>query len=304
MILFKVNLKKYVKIVVYFFAIFSLQSQNLLNVYSNAPNDLEDFETTGRKGKVPKIVGGALTSMLVERTICAPLDTIIVRQQYSTGKTFRYICKKIFKEEGWVGFYRGYRTQVVSSVPISMVFGLNSLFYQHLGLEPLPKGIIGGAVAAASFAVVYNPFDMYRTWLITHKEVYKPTRYSEYYRGIGGQFMRAFLYSFVGISGTRYLSQRDDIFPAQWGVPSKLISASLITGSLAQILMSPVDLVKTRVMADKDNRGAFFHFQKAAKEGSLCQGTLTRLLRHGPATGIIMAIMYGVTQENTLANPK
>lgn len=304
MCLFKVNLKKYVKIALYFCAFFHLQNQNLLSTYSNSPNELEDFETTGRKGKAPKIVGGALTSMLIERTICAPLDTIIVRQQYSTGESFRYICKKIFKEEGWGGFYRGYRTQVVSSVPISMVFGLNSLFYQHLGLEPLSKEIIGGGVAAASFAVVYNPFDMYRTWLITHKDAYKPTRYSQYYRGIEGQFTRAFLYSFVGISGTRYLSQRDDIFPAQWGVPAKLILASLITGSLAQILMSPVDLVKTRVMADKDNRGAFFHFQKAAKEGSLWQGTLTRLFRHGPATGIIMAIMYGITQENTLVKPE
>lgn len=244
------------------------------------------------------IAAGA--GMVVDRTLFYPVDFTVTQKQFRK-RPVTDIVRQVVREDGVTGLFRGLRIQLFSAVPISGVFALNDIVYKGQRGKPFEKELFAGLASALMFSVVYNPFDIRRTWQVTHKTNYIPNGLYSNFRGYSLQFGRSFIYS-LGISGTRYLSQNTDFFTDSSPQMSQYFFAGIIPGCLAQVCMSPVDLIKTRVMADVYRRGALFHLKNVMRERAICDGMLLRVLRHGPATGLIMGVMKWV--ESTLKSNK
>ncbi len=237
-----------------------------------------------------KIAIGAGAGMAVDRTLFYPVDFTVTQKQFQRRSADSIIRNAVAKE-GLLGLFRGYKVQLLSAVPISGVFALNDIMYQRTSGSSLHKEAFAGVTSALLFSIVYNPFDIRRTWQVTHRTDYRPSGWMGNFRGITLQFGRSFIYS-LGISGTRALSQ--GYMPDNASPTVKYIMGGFLPGCFAQVFMSPVDLIKTRVMADPKERGILFHLRNVIKEKAICDGMLLRVVRHGPATGLIMGVMKWV----------
>lgn len=109
-------------------------------------------------------------SAAVSVTICYPLDVVKTRLTTQTKtKYYTGICdclSKIWRDEGFTGYYRGLAVSGASVVPmVAMNFTLYEHFFQMyagLGLPNLLQTLGAGATSGALSSTIFFPIDLLR----------------------------------------------------------------------------------------------------------------------------------------------
>jgi len=251
-----------------------------------------------------------------------PLDVVKTRFQLQTAADTRYTSvlstfKDIIRTEGVSKLYRGIAAPILAEAPKrAMKFSMNEQ-YKRLLVGSAPAGgsreawghLAAGTCAGMTEAVVNCPFELVKvrmqarsnlglyanSWDAARKIV-AIEGYSTLYRGFGSMLWRNGIWNgaYFGI-----ILQVKRVLPAAHTHRAKLATnfvAGTVAGTLATILNTPFDVVKSRVQNTLPGQTRAYHYTLPAlatiarQEGwaALYKGFVPKVLRLAPGGGIML----------------
>ncbi|OQR83912.1 hypothetical protein ACHHYP_14144 [Achlya hypogyna] len=273
--------------------------------------------------KTMKTIGG-MAGGFVEACALQPLDTVKTRLQLSGTKDGAIkIGRTIVAEEGVAALYKGLSPFIAHLViKYALRFSTNE-FYRGLLADKDGKvskvgGFVAGAGAGITEAVmIVTPFEVVKTRLQQQKgltnlkykgpvhaaqTIFKEEGAAALWKGCVPTMTRQ------GLNQCFLFGSYDMLKSAMWGLSrdDKISShQALVTGMVAGMLgpcfNTPVDVAKTRLMAQANKIGeaarynGMIHCMKTVyKEegaGALYRGLIPRMARVAPGQGITFAVM-------------
>ena len=225
-----------------------------------------------------------------------PIDITKTRVQSSTlaKPNPLEIISTIYKTNGIRGFYAGGIAQILFVGPEKAVkFTVNDLV-----LTCTDNKIFSGMCAGLSQVIITNPMEILKIQSQTNTNTSKPFTISNAYTQIGG-FKG--LYKGVGICASRDIPFSGIYFPL-YGYIKELAGssylASLVSGSTAAFLCTPMDIIKTRVQYKLNMSWHIVLKELVVKEGycALFKGGIWRALKSGPQFMITQSV-YNLLQK-------
>lgn len=257
---------------------------------------------------------GASVAAVIDRLVLHPLDTVISWQQASLKNiSMMRAAKQIVSHYGMIGLYRGLSMPLfLGAVPIHLsTYGAyratDNLLKDHMDSHTMRR-LTASIVTSLFCAVVITPFDNKRTV----ETVSKTGQYVPFmgrdmrnmYRGFVPMFTKALVHMPVALFGTDLIKP---LLPMNES--SSYFLSGIISGALAQVLTTPVDTIKTRVMTDEKGSDRLMHHIKVSiSSRNLWSSVPTRAVRLGANTGLVFASMHGVKrlydQESEAFKPR
>lgn len=269
------------------------------------------------------IAGGFAGAL--SRTATAPLDRLKVLLQVQTdsmrGKPRIIPCiLQIYKEGGFLGFFRGNGLNVLKVAPESAIKfyayemikdfmvkadGLHSK--DEIGV--LSRLLAGGTAGAIAQTVIY-PMDLVKTRLQTYacingkappltklsKDIWYQEGPRAFYRGLLPSLLGMIPYAGIDLAAYESLKNMSQQWLPEEHEPGPLIQlcCGMISGALGATCVYPLQLVRTRLQAQQMNsakryKGMIDVFQRTYKEEgfrAFYKGLLPNLLKVIPAASI------------------
>ncbi|KAJ3276090.1 mitochondrial aspartate-glutamate transporter agc1 [Terramyces sp. JEL0728] len=265
-----------------------------------------------------------------------PIDLVKTRMQNQRSSVVGQVLykngidcfKKVVKMEGVAGLYSGLIPQLVGVAPEKAIkLTMNDLVRSRLkddnGKTPLWAEILAGMTAGGSQVLFTNPLEIVKIRLQVQGEVAKAgiegaaARMSAIgivrqlgllglYKGVGACLLRDIPFS--GIFFPVYAHIKRDLF--REGVDGhkltipELLASGAIAGMPAAYLVTPADVIKTRLQVQARQGQTTYHgitdaFYKIMKEEgpkAFFKGGVARILRSSPQFGVTLA-SYEVLQK-------
>ncbi|KAJ3020211.1 mitochondrial aspartate-glutamate transporter agc1 [Thoreauomyces humboldtii] len=262
-------------------------------------------------------------------TVVYPIDLVKTRMQNQRSKvvgTAMYknsmdCFRKVVRNEGVAGLYSGLVPQLVGVAPEKAIkLTMNDLVRSHLkdrrtGQIPLWGEILAGCTAGGSQVLFTNPLEIVKIRLQVQGEAAKtaldatPKHTALHivrqlglvglYRGVGACLLRDIPFS--AIYFPTYAHLKKSLFNE--GTDGKklnaleLLTAGALAGMPAAYLVTPADVIKTRlqVAAKKGEttysgiRDAFSKILKEEGHRAFFKGGIARVLRSSPQFGVTLA---------------
>lgn len=233
--------------------------------------------------------------------------------------------KKIGRQEGLQGLWRGLGPAVAMTVPATTIYFSLYEFIKH-EIEARTDynywtPLMAGCTARTTAVIVTSPIDLFRTNLQSHarevgsiqlfRDIVKSGRWSTFWVGVRPTLWRDVPFS--GIYWMSYESIRAEMVRSRQ-INSNFVtslSAGAIAGAIAGVLTLPFDVLKTRTQMNVDRvasgslsssqlpSSTFHHMSEiCTKEGvsSLFQGLLPRVFKVAPACAIMIST-YEVVKD-------
>ena len=173
-----------------------------------------------------------------------PIDVIKTRMQNQLSNNKLYLngfdcCKKLWKIDGIIGFYRGLFIQLIGVGPEKAIkiFAYKSIVNDS---NKLKDHIIGGLVAGTCQVFITCPYEMIKINMQMNNKI----EYRRLYTGIYPCFLRDIPFSGI-------------YFPTYFYLKENLNYNIFLSGTLAGIpaafLCTPADVVKTRMQTLRNN---------------------------------------------------
>ncbi|GLT39908.1 hypothetical protein SLA2020_140740 [Shorea laevis] len=254
------------------------------------------------------------------RTATAPLDRLKVVLQVQT--THAYILpaiRKIFKEEGILGFFRGNGLNVVKVAPESAIkfFAyemLKNVIGEHMGDEkgdigPTGRLFAGGMAGAVAQTAIY-PLDLVKTRLQTcaseggkapnlgklTKDIWAHEGTRAFYKGLVPSLLGIIPYAGIDLAAYETLKDLSKTYILHDSEPGPLVQlgCGTISGALGATCVYPLQVIRTRLQAQRSNtRDAYkgmsdVFWRTLQKEGyrGFYKGLFPNLLKVVPAASI------------------
>ncbi|XP_068427865.1 calcium-binding mitochondrial carrier protein Aralar1 [Clinocottus analis] len=262
-------------------------------------------------------------------TAVYPIDLVKTRMQNqrSTGsfvgelmyKNSFDCAKKVFRYEGFFGFYRGLLPQLIGVAPekaikLTMNDFVRDKFTTEDNTIPLPAEILSGACAGASQVIFTNPLEIVKIRLQVAGEITTGPRvkalsvvrelgFFGLYKGAKACFLRDIPFSaiyFPVYAHTKAkLADEDGSLGAL-----QLLTAGAIAGVPAASLVTPADVIKTRLQVaaragQTSYSGVIDCFRKILREEgfqAFWKGAGARVLRSSPQFGVTL-VTYELLQR-------
>jgi len=235
--------------------------------------------------------------------------------------------RKVFKAEGVAGLYRGVIPQMIGVSPekaIKLTVNdlLRSLFFnESKGEIYFPLEVLAGAGAGASQVIFTNPLEIVKIRLqvqgeaLTQGKITTPKStmtiinelgFLGLYRGVGACLLRDVPFSGIYFPcyaklKTWFKGDKENLTP--W----ELLCAGALAGAPAASLVTPADVIKTRLQVDR--RGAvdevkyegisdcFFKILKEEGPTALFKGAGARVFRSSPQFGVTL-LSYEILHQH------
>uniref|UniRef100_H3DHR1 Solute carrier family 25 member 12 n=1 Tax=Tetraodon nigroviridis TaxID=99883 RepID=H3DHR1_TETNG len=262
-------------------------------------------------------------------TAVYPIDLVKTRMQNqrSTGSLVGELmyknsfdcAKKVLRYEGFFGFYRGLLPQLIGVAPekaikLTMNDFVRDKFTSVDGAIPLPAEILAGGCAGASQVIFTNPLEIVKIRLQVAGEITTGPRVSALnvvrelgffglYKGAKACFLRDIPFS--AIYFPVYAHSKEKIADADGKLgPLQLLAAGAIAGVPAASLVTPADVIKTRLQVaaragQTTYNGVIDCFQKILKEEgfrAFWKGAGARVFRSSPQFGVTL-VTYELLQR-------
>jgi len=261
-----------------------------------------------------RLVSGA-TAGLVANVVMHPLDTVKAQTQFANidtrHSTIRTRVTTILRQDGLRGFYKGFGTVLLSTIPST---GLYFLSYGRLktyfGTSPLGLGLAGlGAQCIAG--LIFCPRDILKERMQTNVFNGNAWRLSKHIfetEGIGG-FYRGYWATTVlwGPYAAIYFNIYEHL-KMNFGNPGQnsIVSLSMfgvIAAGIAGVITNPIDVIKLNFQVltktDGSSNSAFKVATKLWRQHGInffFRGSIARVLWIAPRTAISFAIFEKVME--------
>ncbi|XP_065334987.1 calcium-binding mitochondrial carrier protein Aralar1 isoform X3 [Cloeon dipterum] len=268
-------------------------------------------------------IGGA-----VGATAVYPIDLVKTRMQNQRAGSFigelMYrnsfdCCKKVIRHEGFLGLYRGLVPQLMGVAPEKAIkLTMNDLvrdkFMDKNGNLPLYGEIIAGGCAGGSQVIFTNPLEIVKIRLqvageiataskISALSVVKELGFFGLYKGAKACFLRDIPFSAIYFPAYAHMKVKlaDE---NGYNHPLSLLAAGAIAGVPAASLVTPADVIKTRLqVVARAGQTTYNGVIDAAKkiyveEGmkAFWKGATARVFRSSPQFGVTL-VTYEVLQR-------
>lgn len=242
-------------------------------------------------------------SALLDRVALHPLDTIISLKQH-TIKTASVssIIKNLYSTSGYTGFYRGMLWPIYTSIPtkftmLGSYLYLND-FYNEFFINSNEVKIYSGLTSGIVEALLTTPIEVYR---VRKTFSTQPLQYNNLYRGFLPNLCRLMLGNTVIMSGTEIIA---DYLNINKNSTSSFFLIGIFMGILSQIVTTPIDVLKTRVILSDEKISLFNHTKKIINTKTYFNSLELRMIRQGLGAGIIMGILSLLNTEKNHTNSR
>ncbi|KAL0354921.1 UNVERIFIED_CONTAM: Calcium-dependent mitochondrial ATP-magnesium/phosphate carrier protein 2 [Sesamum radiatum] len=217
------------------------------------------------------IAGGVAGA--ASRTVTAPLDRLkVILQVQTTHATIRSAVQNIWKEGGLLGFFRGNGINVLKVAPESAIkFYTYELLKGAIGDANGDVGMVGrlaaGGLAGAVAQTSIYPMDLVKTRLQTHvcergnvpnlgklsKDIWVREGPRALYKGLTPSLLGMIPYAGIDLAAYETLKDMSRKYIRD-GEPGPLVqlSCGTISGSLGATCVYPLQVVRTRMQAQRD----------------------------------------------------
>lgn len=216
-----------------------------------------------------------------------PIDVIKTKMQNQLSNNKLYLngfdcCKKLWKSDGIIGFYKGSLIQLIGVGPEKAVkiFAYKSIVNDSNNLK---DHIIGGLVAGACQVFVTCPYEMIKINMQMNNKI----EFNKLYNGISACFLRDIPFSGIYFPTYYYLKEKLNYNPFLSG---------LIAGVPAAFLCTPADVVKTRMQTlrnDNENIKIYYTIKNIYKNEGISaffKGSGWRVIRSSPQFGVTLFV--------------
>ncbi|KAG7665456.1 YMC2 [[Candida] subhashii] len=288
--------------------------------------ELEEPPLTSDNKQVVKDLFGGTMGGIAQVLVGQPFDTVKVRLQSAPEGTYSGsmdVIKKLIKNEGFAGFYKGTLTPLVGvGACVSVQFSVNEFMKRHFDRKyngaPLTLGEFFqcGAIAGFANGFLASPIEHIRIRLQTQtgetklfngpidcaKKLYKSNGFTHgIYRGLTPTLIRESIGLGIYFATYEALISRELKKNKDWirsDIPGwKLCMFGGLSGYTLWIAIYPIDVIKSKLQTDsltKPNyRGSIDVFRDVfAKSGikGFYKGFLPTILRAAPANGATFAV--------------
>jgi hypothetical protein len=255
---------------------------------------------------------------LIEKFSMHPLDTIITFQQKENFSFIKSI-QHIFQKHGLRGYYKGLSYPLILSAPPGIIIvygsyeGSKEIFSQYK-LDKLENTLISSQLTGLLASVVATPLEAKRIRDTFEVKILKPNNlFTYYYRGFLPNTIKMCLHAAIALAGTdafkyklnklgedsgqemiRNLSNFNNAYTSFLG--------GLLFGGLAQVITTPIDFIKTKIMSDyqsgteRKSLSFWQHTSAAYREKQLFTALGSRTLRLGLHTSVVLGCMSALNQ--------
>uniref|UniRef100_A0A8D3AU21 Solute carrier family 25 member 12 n=1 Tax=Scophthalmus maximus TaxID=52904 RepID=A0A8D3AU21_SCOMX len=262
-------------------------------------------------------------------TAVYPIDLVKTRMQNqrSTGsfvgelmyKNSFDCAKKVLRYEGVFGFYRGLVPQLIGVAPekaikLTMNDFVRDKFTTQDGTIPLPAEILAGGCAGGSQVIFTNPLEIVKIRLQVAGEITTGPRVSALnvvrdlgffglYKGAKACFLRDIPFSAIYFPVYAHIKQKLTDEEGRLGA-LQLLTAGAIAGIPAASLVTPADVIKTRLQVaaragQTSYSGVIDCFRKILQEEgfrAFWKGAGARVFRSSPQFGVTL-VTYELLQR-------
>ncbi|XP_051938765.1 electrogenic aspartate/glutamate antiporter SLC25A12, mitochondrial-like [Hippocampus zosterae] len=262
-------------------------------------------------------------------TAVYPIDLVKTRMQNqrSTGSLVGELmyknsfdcAKKVLRYEGFFGFYRGLLPQLIGVAPEKAIkLTMNDLvrdkFTKQDGSVPLAAEILAGGCAGGSQVIFTNPLEIVKIRLQVAGEITTGSRVSALnivrelgffglYKGAKACFLRDIPFSAIYFPVYAHTKQMLADDTGEVGA-LQLLTAGAIAGVPAASLVTPADVIKTRLQVaaragQTTYSGVIDCFRKIHKEEgfrAFWKGAAARVFRSSPQFGVTL-VTYELLQR-------
>ncbi|CAL9690253.1 unnamed protein product [Knipowitschia caucasica] len=254
-------------------------------------------------------------------TAVYPIDLVKTRMQNqrSTGsfvgelmyKNSFDCAKKVLRYEGFFGFYRGLLPQLIGVAPekaikLTMNDFVRDKFTTEDGTIPVPAEVLAGGCAGASQVIFTNPLEIVKIRLQVAGEITTGPRVSALsvirelgffglYKGAKACFLRDIPFSAIYFPVYAHTKAKLADEDGRVG-PLQLLTAGAIAGVPAASLVTPADVIKTRLQVaaragQTTYSGVIDCFRKILREEgftALWKGAGARVFRSSPQFAVTL----------------
>ncbi|KAM8856833.1 electrogenic aspartate/glutamate antiporter SLC25A12, mitochondrial-like isoform 1-T1 [Synchiropus picturatus] len=262
-------------------------------------------------------------------TAVYPIDLVKTRMQNqrSTGSLVGELmyknsfdcAKKVLRYEGFFGFYRGLIPQLIGVAPEKAIkLTVNDFVRDKFTAQddtiPLAAEVLAGACAGGSQVIFTNPLEIVKIRLQVAGEITTGPRVSALnvvrdlgffglYKGAKACFLRDIPFSAIYFPVYAHTKQRLTDEEGRLG-PLQLLAAGAIAGVPAASLVTPADVIKTRLQVaaragQTTYSGVLDCFRKILKEEgfrAFWKGAGARVFRSSPQFGVTL-VTYELLQR-------
>jgi solute carrier family 25 aspartate/glutamate transporter 12/13 len=259
-------------------------------------------------------------------TIVYPIDMVKTRMQNQRStvvgqmlyKNSLDCAKKIFRNEGFLGFYRGIGPQLIGVAPEKAIKLTVNDIVRGRAMDPetgritLPWELIAGGTAGGCQVVFTNPLEIVKIRLQVQGEaakvegavpkgavhIVRQLGIMGLYRGASACLLRDIPFSAIYFPAYAHLKK--DVFHEGYNGKQlsflETLGSAAIAGMPAAYLTTPADVVKTRLQVEarkgqrhyKGLTDAFVNIYREEGFGALFKGGPARVLRSSPQFGFTL----------------
>lgn len=267
------------------------------------------------KGENPMItlVAGGVAGAF-SRTITAPLDRLkTVMQADNTGTRIFSAFKRIFREDGFKGLFKGNGTNVIKIMPETAVKmmtydRIKEVMCKNPHKPTTVERLISGAFAGFTAQTLIYPLEITKTRLALSKGEYhgiadclrkisRQEGFRAIYKGWSASMMGIVPYAAIDLTILNILKETYVTKIGQEPTTLAILGCGAMSGMIGQVATYPMALVRTRLQNQRAGQhqynGLVDCFAKTAKkEGvkGLYRGLLANLAKGVPAVSLSYAI--------------
>lgn len=237
---------------------------------------------------------------LFDRLLLNPLDNVIIHVQQNK-KTALEATRFIFREEGLPGFYKGMLWPFILGLPARLsVFGS---YYWIKNYKPIQKeydekkiSVFAALISGILFSLIGGPAEAKRTRKINNVKLpISDLNYRAMYRGFLPLLLRNCIGNTLMLSGSDYILSKIDPVDKENTLNSSneqsLITpffVGALTGGLSQVIVTPFDVIKTRMMSDSTFKPIQHHIKTIYHQHSFFASSTLRMCRIGLGSGVMI----------------
>lgn len=232
------------------------------------------------------------TGAIIERFVVHPLDNVVSHKQLQPKHSINYIIKDIYSQGKIRALYSGLSWPLLTSIPGRvMMFGsyqyskdFLSTFLDNNACISIGSGVISGFTEA----VVASPAEASRVRKTFNIKIKNGYQHNMLYKGFFSFFIRCSAGNTIVMGGSDWIINHT---PEKMNSQMLPFFAGALSGGLAQIATTPVDVVKTRAMKDLSHKSYMEYTKEVWQNGSFFSSLGIRMARQAAGFGIMVGVM-------------